>query len=80
MTNSGTTILPSEVQGSLNSSGALSVVLTANTDTATVPTDAQWRVQLRILGAAQEEFFIQVPYGTGTLDLGTLLPGAPQVD
>ncbi|HET6911118.1 MAG TPA: hypothetical protein VFH54_17450 [Mycobacteriales bacterium] len=79
MTNSGTTVMPSEVVGSLNASGQLSVVLTANDDPGTVPTDAQWNVTFRILGTAVEQFFIVVPTGTGTVDLGTLLPGTPQV-
>lgn len=80
MTNGGTTILPTEVVGSLNASGQLSVVLTCNTDVGTTPTDAQWRVTLRILGAATEQYFITVEPGSGNLDLGTLLPEAPQVD
>lgn len=79
MTNAGTTVLPSEVTGSLNGSGALSVVLTANNDAGTVPADAQWRVTFRILGCAEEVFNVTVPSGSGTIDLGTLLPGTPQV-
>lgn len=79
MTNSGTTVLPTEVVGSLNGSGQLSVVLTANDDAGTVPTGAQWRVTFRILGASEEVFSVTVPNGSGTVDLGTLLPGAPQV-
>ena len=81
MTNGGTTILPAqEVVGTLNSSGAMSVVLTSTADTGTTPTDAQWRVQFRILGGADEEFFIAVPTGGGTVDLGALLPESPQVN
>lgn len=79
MTNSGTTILPTEVTATLSAQGAISQVLAANTDTGTVPAGAQWRVTLRILGMAPEEFFIVVPSGGGTVDLGTLLPSAEQV-
>ena len=79
MSNSGTTIVPSEITASL-SNGALSQVLTANTDSATVPQDAEWRVDIRITvtGApVTETFFITVPPGPGTTDLGSLLPQQP---
>ena len=80
MTNGGTTVLPSEVTAALDASGSISVTLVANDDTGTVPVDAKWRVTLRILGADEEEFFITVPGGGGTVDLGTLLPSAEQVN
>lgn len=80
MTNGSTTIVPAaEVTGTLNATGNLSVTVTANNDTGTVPTDAGWMVTLRIAGAKQEEFLITVPSGTGTVDLGSLLPAAGQV-
>lgn len=74
MTNGSQTIVPAEVTANLDSSGDLSQSLTANNDTGTVPGDAQWRVEFRILGAETETFFITVPTGGGTVDLGSLLP------
>ena len=79
MTNGTTTIVPAEVSANLDNTGAISVSLTANNDTATVPTDTQWRVDFRILGADPETFYIIVPTGTGSVDLGSLLPGNQQV-
>lgn len=80
MTNGTTTIVPAaEVTAALNSSGQLSMTLTANDDTGTVPTDAGWTVTLRIAGCNAEEFFVTVPSGSGSVDLGTLLPSTGQV-
>ena len=80
MTNGGTTVLPTEVTASLSGSGALSTTLTSNADSGTTPTDAQWRVTFRILGCDIEQFYITVPAGGGTIDLGALLPESPQVN
>lgn len=80
MTNGGTTILPTEVTASLNGTGAISATLTSNADAGTTPTDAQWRVTFRILGCDLEQFYIVVPTGGGTIDLGALLPETPQVN
>lgn len=74
MSQPGTTIVPASISASLNSSGQLSQALTANNDTGTIPDDARWRVDFRILGAEQESYFITVPTGGGTVDLYTLLP------
>ena len=75
MTNGTQTIVPAaEVTGTLNATGALSVTLTANNDTGTFPADAQWRVTFRLAGCDVEQFFITVPSGSGSLDLGGLLP------
>lgn len=80
MTNGTSTLVPaSEVTGTLNAGGALSVVLTSNTDTGTVPTGAAWRVTFRLAGCDIEQFYITVPPGPGTTDLGSLLPAAEQV-
>lgn len=77
MTNGSTTVLPAEITANLVA-GALSQVLTANTDTGTIPQDAQWRVDWRISSATgspvTETFWIVVPAGSGSIDLGTLLP------
>lgn len=79
MTNGSTTMVPASITANLNGSGVLSQALTANADTGTVPTDAQWRVDLRILGAEEVTYSIIVPTGGGSVDLGALLPGAQQV-
>ena len=79
MTNSGTTLIPADLTANLDASGNLAQTLTCNNDAATVPTGAQWRVDFRILGAQNESFFISVPSGGGSLDLGSLLPGNQQV-
>lgn len=80
MTNNGTTVIPGEVTAQLNGTGAISTTLTANNDPGTTPANVQWRATLRILGVPVEEFYITVPTGGGTIDLGTLLPAAEQVN
>lgn len=77
MTNGTTTIVPASITANLSASGQLSQLLTANNDAGTTPGDAMWRVDFRILGAQQETFFITVPSGGGTVDLGTLLSQQP---
>ena len=77
ITNGTTTILPSEITANLNAKGELSQELIANTDSETVPQDSQWRVDFRLLGDTQETFYITVPVGPGTTDLGSLLPQQP---
>lgn len=77
--NGGTSIAPNSIVYALNSSGSLNAVLTSNVDAATVPTDSQWRVDIRILGTEIETDFIIVPSGGGSVDLASLLPSAQQV-
>jgi hypothetical protein len=43
-------------------------------DAGTTPGDSQYRVDFRITGASPETFWIVVPAGPGTTDLGSLLP------
>lgn len=74
MSQIGETLVPAEITANLTEEGALAQSLTANNDTGTVPGDAQWRVDMRVLGAEQEQFFITVPAGSGPIDLMTLLP------
>lgn len=78
ITNGTETIVPSEITSPLSATGELSQELTANTDAETVPGDSEWRVDFRIIGASQETFFIVVPPGPGSTDLGSLLPKQPQ--
>ena len=80
ITNGTTTIVPAEITANLNASGQLSQVLTANNDPGTLPADSMWRVDFRIAtpGApVTETFYITVPTGAGTVDLGSLLPQSP---
>jgi hypothetical protein len=81
MTQSGITILPAEITANLDASGHISQALTSNQDPGTIPQNAQWRVDWRISSATgspvTESFFITVPPGPGTVDLGSLLPQQP---
>lgn len=74
ITNGTTTIIPSEITSNLNATGQLTVTLWSNVDAGTIPQTTQWRVDMRILGANAESYFITVPTGGGTVDLGSLLP------
>jgi hypothetical protein len=79
MTNGTTTLVPASITANLDGSGNLSQSLTSNVDVGTLPGDTQWRVDLRVLGASEETFFVTVPTGGGTVDLGSLLPSSQQV-
>jgi hypothetical protein len=76
ITNGSTTVLPAPVVATLNGSGAISVNLYSNQDTGTFPADSTYRVDFRLLyaGSQEETFYITVPVGPGTTDLGSLLP------
>ena len=78
ITQNGKSIVPSVIVATLNSSGELSQALTSNEDAETVPKDSRWRVDFRLTGDTQESYFIKVPTGPGTTDLGTLLPQGPK--
>jgi hypothetical protein len=80
MTNGSQSVLPASVTASLNGTGNLSASLWSNSDTGTSPTGAQYRVDMLLQGASEEQFFITVPSGVGTVDLGGLLPAAEQVE
>ena len=77
MTNGTTSVLPGSVSATLASNGSFSQQLTANNDTGTLPQNAQWRVDIRLTSDSLETYFITVPTGGGTVDLGTLLPTNP---
>lgn len=79
MTNGAMSLVPAEITANLSGSGVLSQALTSNLDTGTAPATTQWRVDLRILGASQQSFFIVVPVGPGSVDLFTLIPSAQSV-
>jgi hypothetical protein len=74
MSQPGETIVPGPVSAAFNSVGELSIELPSNLDVGTSPGDSQYRLDLRITGAAPETFWIVVPTGPGTTDLYTLLP------
>lgn len=79
MTNGTQSIMPGvTITSALDAQGNLSQSLYANDDTGTVPTDAQWRVDIRVGLEDDGPYFITVPSGGGTVDLGSLLPSQPQ--
>lgn len=82
MTNDGQTVLPGSVPFTLDGEGALNATnIAANDDTDTTPTEVQWQVTLSILGSDDETYAITVPSaGSGSINLGTLLPSAQQVN
>jgi hypothetical protein len=61
MTNGTATIVPGSVTAALTGAGALSVAVVSNADAGTVPTDAQWRCDLRIAGAEVVTYWLTVP-------------------
>lgn len=73
MSNGTQTVLPTAVTSTLVD-GAISQSLMANNDTGTDPPDAQWRVDMRLNDLDPLVYFITVPTGGGTVDLGSLLP------
>lgn len=80
MTNGTQTYGPGTITAQLNNSGVLTQSLLANNDIATFPADSQWLVILRILGWDIEEFAITVPAtGSGSIDLGSLLPSVAPI-
>jgi hypothetical protein len=79
MTNSGTTIIPTPVQATLDGTGSFSVSLAANDDAGTTP-GIEWQVTTRILGGPEETYTITVPGADApTVDLGQLIPSGAQV-
>jgi len=78
MTNGTQTIIPSTVTAAVSATGTLSQLLWSTQDPGTWPQDAEYRVDFRLLGAEQEQFYVGVPSGGGTVDLGSLLPQEPQ--
>ena len=75
MSNGSETIVPSEIEALINeSTGEISVELPANNDAGTVPEDAKYRVDLRIVGDERQSYYIEVPPGGGSYTLSELLP------
>lgn len=71
MTNGTNTIVPGSVTATLNGSGDVAVSVASNKDPATLPTDAQWRCDLRIAGAEPQSYWLTVP-AQGSADLMSL--------
>lgn len=77
MTNSGQTLLPSEITSTLDSGGNLSAAVTSTNDQGTSPGDAMWVVTVRITAPQPliiGPYSIAVPTGGGSVDLFSLLP------
>lgn len=75
MTNGTTTVVPgTPITATLDGSGDLSQTVVANGDVGSIPSDARWQVDLKIAGAPEDQFYITVPSGSGSVDLGSLLP------
>lgn len=77
MTQPADTIMPGAITIALNAEGAFSQSLASNQDSATVPQDTTWRVDIRIMGSPIETYNIVVPTNTASEDLGALLPQNP---
>lgn len=80
MTNGSVSIMPGQsVTAAINgTTGAISQSLAANNDPDTVPQDVQWEVTIEQTGADVVSYYITVPTGGGSVDLGTLLPSQQQ--
>ena len=78
---SNQTVVPTMVTGTLNSSGALSVALTATDDATTQPTGVTYEVTENITGAGQNKYNIEVPASSvgGTLDLADIAPAVTPI-
>ena len=75
MSNGNETVAPSGLIVEINqATGEISVELYANNDPNTIPEDAQYRVDLRILGDERQSYYIEVPTGGGSYTLSELLP------
>lgn len=75
-TSTNVSIAPTEITATLDENGEISVVLTANNDTYTVPTGVTYEVTERLDGTAENKYFISVGKDSpdGTVDLADLVP------
>lgn len=75
-TSTNVSIAPTEITATLDGNGEISVVLTANNDTYTVPTGVTYEVTERLDGTAENKYFISVGKDSpdGTVDLADLVP------
>ena len=72
--------LPLSIVSSTLAGGTATLTLSVTGTVPAAPQNAQWRVDLEILGAEQQSYFITVPAGGGSYDLGALLPSSQQVN
>lgn len=79
ISNSGITTWPVPLTVTLNGSGAFSVPLVANDDTATSPQGSGYTVIERVTSTSNREYNITVPSSApgGTCTLASLMPGQP---
>lgn len=72
----GNTVISSQEQASLNSTGSISIPLAANNDPGTTPIGTTYRVQEELTGQPARAYNVVIPYNApgGTVDLATLAP------
>ncbi|GAC1373745.1 MAG: hypothetical protein NVSMB4_00660 [Acidimicrobiales bacterium] len=68
------TRIPVDIVATLNASGAISQIVTANDDPTTLPTGTGYMVVERISGASNRLYTVIVPRAGGTVDISTLAP------
>lgn len=75
-TSTNVSIAPTEITATLDADGEISVVLTANNDTYTVPTGVTYEVTERLDGTAENKYFVSIGKDSpgGTVDLADLVP------
>lgn len=61
ITNGATSVVPSSLTANLSTAGTFSQVITSTLDPGTFPTNAQWRIDMRILGAQEESWVTAIP-------------------
>jgi hypothetical protein len=78
MENTNVVITPSPIVVTLDSSGHFTQTLLANDDAGTVPPGVMYGVTEQVTSAEPRDYFITIPSGLGgTVDISTLMPGAP---
>lgn len=75
-TSTNVSIAPTEITATLDADGEISVALTANNDTYTVPTGVTYEVTERIDGTAENKYFVSIGKDSpgGTVDIADLVP------
>jgi hypothetical protein len=61
ITNGATSIVPSSLTANLSTAGTFSQAVTSTLDPGTFPTNVQWRIDMRILGASAESWVTSIP-------------------
>lgn len=76
MTNANEVVEPTSTIIRLTT-GTFSVTLDANDDTGTTPTGVGYTVIERLTVTPERSYIITLPSAHGTVDISTLMPGAP---